>query len=51
MPRKLIIISVYFLRKKNKPNKSYITCRYNIPAEETIEYRRKNNINVYMYKV
>lgn len=38
---------IYFLRKKNKPNKSYITCRYNIPAEKTVEYRRKNNIDVY----
>lgn len=37
---------IYFLRKKNKPNKSYITCRYNIPAEKTIEHRYKNNINV-----
>ena len=38
---------IYFLRKKNKPNKSYITCRYNIPAEKTTEHRRKNNIDVY----
>lgn len=38
---------IYFLRKKNKPNKSYITCRYNIPSEKTVEHRRKNNVDVY----
>lgn len=38
---------IYFLRKKNKPNKSYMTCRYNIPTASTVEYRYKNNIDVY----
>ena len=37
---------IYFLRKKNKPNKSYMTCRYNIPTASTVEHRYKNNINV-----
>ena len=37
---------IYFLRKKNESNKSYMTCRYNIPASSTIEHRYKNNINV-----
>ena len=37
---------IYFLRKKNKPNKSYMTCRYNIPTASTVENRYKNNINV-----
>lgn len=37
---------IYFLRKKNKPNKSYMTCRYNIPTASTIEHRYKNNKNV-----
>lgn len=38
---------IYFLRKKNKPNKSYMTCRYNIPTASTVEHRYKNNIDVY----
>ena len=37
---------IYFLRRKNKPNKSYMTCRYNIPTASTVEHRYKNNINV-----
>ena len=37
---------IYFLRKKNNPNKSYVTCRYNIPTANTVEHRYKNNINV-----
>ena len=37
---------IYFLRKKNKSNKSYMTCRYNIPTASTVEHRYKNNINV-----
>lgn len=38
---------VYFIRKKENPEKSYITCRYNIRAKETREYRTVNNRNVY----
>ena len=37
---------VYFIRKTEKPEKSYITCRYNIRAEETREYRTVNNNGV-----
>ena len=37
---------IYFLRKKNESNKSYMTCRYNIPTASTVEHRYKNNINV-----
>lgn len=34
---------VYFIRKKENPEKSYITCRYNIEAKATREYRTVNN--------
>lgn len=34
---------VYFIRKKENPEKSYITCRYNIKVGETTEYRTVNN--------
>lgn len=37
---------VYFIRKKENPEKSYITCRYNIGAKETREYRTVNNNGV-----
>ena len=37
---------VYFIRKKKKPEKSYITCRYNMNAKETREYRTVNNNGV-----
>lgn len=37
---------IYFIRKKENPNKSYITCRYNIRYNDTVEYRLKNNIPV-----
>lgn len=37
---------IYFLRKKNKPNKSYMTCRYNIPTASTVEHRYKNNVDI-----
>lgn len=36
---------IYFIRKKDKPQKSFITCRYNIACEETIEHKYKNNRN------
>ena len=34
---------IYFIRHKDNPKKSYITCRYNVIDKETVEYRRKNN--------
>ena len=34
---------IYFIRKKENPNKSYITCRYNVRHNDTVEYRLKNN--------
>ena len=34
---------IYFIRKKESPNKSYITCRYNVIYKDTVEYRLKNN--------
>lgn len=34
---------IYFVRKKSNPDKSYITCRYNISMQNTCEYRLKNN--------
>ena len=37
---------IYFIRKKESPNKSYITCRYNVIYKDTVEYRIKNNIPV-----
>jgi hypothetical protein len=37
---------IYFIRKKANPNHSYITCRYNIKEEATVEYRTVNNGNV-----
>ena len=38
---------IYFLRKAINPNKSYITCRYNVASKNTVEYRYKNNNDVY----
>lgn len=37
---------IYFLRKATSPNKSYITCRYNVKAKDTVEHRYKNNADV-----
>lgn len=37
---------IYFLRKIDKPTKSYITCRYNINWSDTVEYRKVNNTSV-----
>ena len=34
---------IYFIRKTNSPNKSYITNRFNIPCQKTTETRMKNN--------
>jgi len=37
---------VYFIRKAENPEKSYITCRYHINSKETAEFRTVNNGNV-----
>lgn len=34
---------IYFIREKDNENKSYITARYNLDREKTVEFRRKNN--------
>lgn len=34
---------VYFIRKKDTPDKSYITNRFNIYSRKTVETRKKNN--------
>lgn len=41
---------IYFLRHKDNPKKSYITCRFNVADRNTAEYRRKNNESVYLKK-
>lgn len=38
---------IFFLRKKNKPEKSYITCRYSVGNKAIEEARYKNNRNIY----
>lgn len=38
---------ILFIRHSNNPKKSYITCRYNIRKQDIVEYRYKNNQNVY----
>ena len=35
---------IFFLRKKDKPEKSYITCRYNIEKQE-LEYKIGKYLN------
>lgn len=37
---------IFFLRKKDKPEKSYITCRYCVVTKEVEEARYKNNRDV-----
>ena len=37
---------IFFLRKKNKPEKSYITCRYSVDNKEVVEARYKNNHDI-----
>lgn len=37
---------IFFLRKKDKPEKSYITCRYSVDNKEVVEARYKNNRNI-----
>ena len=34
---------IYFIRKEENIEKSYITCRYDVNSHETIEHRTKNN--------
>ena len=36
---------IYFIRKKDKPEKSFVTCRYNVGCRETVEHKYKNNRN------
>lgn len=37
---------IFFLRKKDKPEKSYITCRYYVDTKEVIEAKYKNNRDI-----
>lgn len=37
---------IYFIRKKNEPEKSYITCRFDVYTKETVEARYKFNDKV-----
>lgn len=37
---------IYFLRKKDNVDNSYITARYNLDYHDTVEYRKKNNNTV-----
>lgn len=37
---------IYFIRKKNEPEKSYITCRFDMYTKKTVEARYKFNDNV-----
>ena len=37
---------IYFVRKKNNPTKSYITCRYSIIDKASVETREINNTSV-----
>ena len=37
---------IYFIRKTSNPNKSYITCRYDLYHEKTTEFRIVNNNDV-----
>lgn len=37
---------IYFLRKADDVEHSYITCRYNVEEKDTVEYRKRNNSSV-----
>lgn len=37
---------IYFIRRKSNPDKSYITCRFNVYTGRTVEARRVNNNSV-----
>ena len=38
---------ILFIRRSDIPKKSYITCRYNIEKQDIVEYKYKNNQDVY----
>lgn len=38
---------ILFIRHTDSPQKSYITCRYDVKKQDIVEYRYKNNQNVY----
>jgi hypothetical protein len=38
--------AIYFIRKKENPNHSYITCRYNYQERNTVEARKVNNSSI-----
>lgn len=35
---------IYFLRNPDAPSKSYVTCRFNMSSETTVEHRTKHNV-------
>ncbi len=37
---------IYFIRKIGSPNKSYLTCRFNVGSRATVEARYKNNVGI-----
>lgn len=37
---------IYFIRKKDNPQHSYVTCRFNKPSNKTVEVRIKNNYSL-----
>ena len=37
---------IFFLRKKDRLEKSYITCRYSVNNKEVVEARYKNNRDI-----
>lgn len=37
---------IYFIRKIDSPNKSYLTCRFNMERRATVEARYKNNVGI-----
>lgn len=39
-------VFIYFIRKKNEPEKSYITCRFDMYTKETVEAKYKFNDEV-----
>ena len=40
---------ILFIRHTDNPTKSYITCRYDVNKQNIVEYKYKNNQNVYGY--
>ena len=38
--------AIYFIRKKENPKHSYITCRYNYGDKDTVEARKVNNSSI-----